>query len=235
MFDAILFDLDGTLLPMDTDLFLEKYLTLLSQATKTYIEPEFFVDKLMKSTYAMISNLESNKTNEEVFLESFFDSPDLSPEKLLPIFDDFYRTDFKKLSPYFPPHPLVPKIVNTALAQSPVVIATNPVFPRIAIEERLTWAGVEDQPYALITSYEVMHFCKPQIEYYMEITEMLNIPPEKCLMIGNDVEEDLVAAEIGMKTFLVDDFIINRRNIDYRPDYRGNLRDLFLFLNNDSA
>lgn len=230
MFKAILFDLDGTLLPMDGDHFLKKYLGILSEHVSPFMKQEIFVPKLLDSTYQMINNLESNKTNKEVFIQAFFTGTDLEPEKIMPHFDEFYEKHFPKLAVSFPPEPLVPKIIKKALEKYMVVVATNPVFPKIAIEERLRWAGIYEQPFSLITSYENMHYCKPQIQYYFEILDKIKVKPEECLMVGNDVEEDLIVKEIGMKTFLVETYAINRQNIKYETDYQGDMEDLLDFL-----
>ena len=50
-----------------------------------------------------------------------------------------------------------------------------------------------------------MSFCKPRIEYYLEISQKINEPPENCMMVGNDPINDLIAAHTGMKTYWVDD------------------------------
>ena len=42
-------------------------------------------------------------------------------------------------------------------------------------------------------------------------------------MIGNDMGEDLVASELGMKTYLVTDYLIERKDAMYVPQGRGTL------------
>jgi FMN phosphatase YigB (HAD superfamily) len=76
-----------------------------------------------------------------------------------------------------------------------------------------------------------MHFCKPNHNYYLEIAEKIGIPPDRCLMAGNDTVEDLVASEVGMKTFLVDDHILDRSGGEPISDFRGSLKELARFLN----
>ena len=101
-------------------------------------------------------------------------------------------------------------------------------FPLRAVEHRLDWAGLNSAAFDLITTVDNMHFCKPQPEYYLEIAAMIGIPPEHCLMAGNDVEEDISsAAATGMGTFLADRFLIHRRPGEEPPaGYRGSLKDL---------
>ncbi len=226
MFKSVLFDLDGTLLKMDTDIFLEEYLRLLSQEVASYQEPVEFVKHLMDATGAMIHNLDPEKTNQEVFVEEFFARSGLEGEVMMPVFDSFYRGAFSQLQRVCEYDPVVPQVIEQTLARGcQAVIATNPVFPEIAITERMRWAGISQYPFDLITSYENMHYCKPQVEYYQEVVEMIGIQPEECLMVGNDVEEDLVAREIGMKTFLVNTYLINRKEMPIETDYRGSLAD----------
>jgi len=110
------------------------------------------------------------------------------------------------------------------------VLATNPLFPLIAIKERMRWAGVSEFDFALITSYEEMHACKPNLEYYREICAKIKVPARNCLMVGNDVEEDLIAQKIGMQTFLVEDYLLNRHDLPINADYRGSLKELYQFV-----
>ena len=105
-------------------------------------------------------------------------------------------------------------------------MATNPLFPLKAVHSRLSWGKLHDIPFKLITSYETSHFCKPNIEYYQEIVEKLGCSPSECLMIGNDVKEDLIAGKLGIKTYRVTDTIINTENLAITADYSGSLLDL---------
>lgn len=225
MFKAILFDLDGTLLPVDTDLFLQEYLKLLSKYTAPYMEPEPFVAKLMEATFHMIADTNPHKTNEQVFMEKFFTLTGLKPDVMMPVFDSFYATEFCRLEKVCAVNPMAPKLVEQALKKAKVVIATNPVFPLVAVKERLRWIGIAGVPFDLITSYEIMHYCKPHLEYYWEIIDRIGVEPQECLMVGNDVDEDLVARQIGMKTFLVEQYLINRTGRDFETDFRGTLED----------
>jgi FMN phosphatase YigB (HAD superfamily) len=114
-----------------------------------------------------------------------------------------------------------------------MVLATNPLFPRIAIEERIRWAGIDPDAFSLITAFEDMHYCKPQIEYYREILEIINKRPEQCLMVGNDAEEDMIARILGMKTFLLDAHLIKRAKALPPVDYMGGYSDLYNFVQNE--
>jgi FMN phosphatase YigB (HAD superfamily) len=87
-----------------------------------------------------------------------------------------------------------------------VAIATNPMFPRIAVEERLAWAGVpvEQFDYALVTTYENMHATKSHLAYYREILEKLGRRSGECLMVGDNWKMDIVpASAVGLQAYWV--------------------------------
>ncbi|MFY9427695.1 MAG: HAD family hydrolase [bacterium] len=230
-FKALLFDLDGTLLDLDMETFLPAYFQALTRRFGQLVDPQQFVDHLVASTAVMMASKDPEKTNEEVFMADFIPRLGLSREVLLPLLDDFYRNDFPALAGEARRKPLAREIIQYAFARGfAVVIATNPVFPKMAISHRLRWAGVEDFPYKLITTYEIMHFCKPHREYYAEILDRLGLKAEECLMIGNDAQEDLSAREVGIKTFLLQDHLINRTEECPQTDYRGYMEDLYEFI-----
>jgi len=232
MVNTLLFDLDGTLLPVDTDEFIGNYLKLLSSKLAKWVKPEEFVQKLMSSTYVMMNDLNPLKINKDVFWEDFFPKmPFDKKEELFPIFDEFYEKDFPTLSGIVKKNPVPAQVLNAALKKGyNLVIATSPIFPESAIYERLRWIDALDFPYKLVTTYENMHFSKPHVEYYQEILEVIQKSPDECMMIGNDVEEDLAAGLLGMKTYLVTDHMLNRNNLDIKCDHCGSLNDLLDFV-----
>jgi FMN phosphatase YigB (HAD superfamily) len=71
--------------------------------------------------------------------------------------------------------------------------------------KRLAWAGLDHFHFDLVTHIENMSFCKPRIEYYLEICRKINESPQACMMVGNDPINDMVAARGGLKTYLTDD------------------------------
>jgi len=227
---AILFDLDGTLLNLDIDSFFPRYLNLLSKKLAHLIEPEKFQKLLMKSTKAMIVNTDTEKTNKEVFAETFFAPPEIKEEDFFPVFDDFYKNDFPVLADGHGPLPGTKEVLEKAVEKElDMVLATNPLFPREAIIERMRWAGIEKFPFKLITTYENMAACKPNPQYYQEIINRLEVAPEEAIMIGNDPYEDLVAKKIGLTTYLAEDMVVERKE-RLEADYTGKLKDLVDFL-----
>ncbi|HAA90075.1 MAG: Haloacid dehalogenase-like hydrolase [Thermoanaerobacterales bacterium 50_218] len=231
VFKAFLFDLDGTLVPMDMKTFIDGYFRAVSEKFAHIIEPEKLVSAINAGTMAMLKNTDPRKTNKDVFWEHFFSHIDHSREVFVSMFDEFYQKDFANLKTYTHPNPLARPLMEFLFEKgNQVVIATNPVFPETAVRERLKWVDIGDFPYHLVTTYENMHYCKPRIEYYREVLDFLGVDPQDCLMVGNDVEEDLVARDLGMKTFLVEDWLLNRSNLPIVTDYRGSFEDLVSFL-----
>jgi FMN phosphatase YigB (HAD superfamily) len=111
-----------------------------------------------------------------------------------------------------------------------VVIATNPLFPLKAIHHRIRWAGFEPSEFDYVSHYEKNHYCKPQIKFYEEILADIYKNPEECMMVGNDVQEDLVAGKLGLKTFLIKDHLLHRTEEEIAADYQGSYVDFYEFV-----
>jgi len=58
----------------------------------------------------------------------------------------------------------------------------------------------------------------------------LGVEPEECLMVGNDVSEDMVARNIGMQVFLLTDCLINTEGKDLSAYPRGSFPELLDFV-----
>ncbi len=230
-FKVVLCDLDGTLLPMEMNRFLQAYLGRLSLRFASSIDPKHFVQVLLAATGAMIENTDPTKTNEDVFIESFFGKLGVKPDRMMREFEHFYENDFPDLRRFTKPTPLARQVLNAAIARGcDLVLATNPIFPNVAIRERMRWAGIDDLTFAFITDYESMHFCKPKLQYYEEILHRIGAAPKDCLMVGNDLAKDMVAAQLGMSTFLVEDCLIENNGDPTNAHHRGKLEDLLQFL-----
>ncbi|MEX2103791.1 MAG: HAD family hydrolase [Bacilli bacterium] len=230
---ALCFDLDGTLLQMDTEHFIESYMKSLSEHMAPIIKPEDLNRWLWASTKEMIMNNDSTKTNEEVFGVHFLSQCKMDRDTVWPHLDEFYSSKFSLLKQYTEPSPISRQVVQTALDEGyKVIIATNPVFPRVAIQERMKWIEIDDLPIVWVTVYEEAHHCKPKPGYYKEIAAKVNVLPEECVMIGNDMQEDMVASTIGMKTYLVTNHILDHGQPTYVVDEKGTIEELYTSIKN---
>lgn len=229
MFKGIFFDLDGTLLPLDLAEMMNSYFRALTIKLSPLVEPVSFMEALTAGVEKMLYN-DGQGTNEQVFMEAFFRRLDRDPRQLLPVFDEFYNNEYRELGRHVVPRPEARRALDLAAASgAKVVLATNPVFPRLAVEARLEWAGLAGYPFTAITSYENSSFCKPNPGYYLEILQATGLQGPDCLMVGNDTKEDLVAAELGLSTFLLEDFLIDRGSA-YKPTWRGSWEELLKVL-----
>ncbi|NPV91536.1 MAG: HAD family hydrolase [Firmicutes bacterium] len=223
----LLFDLDGTLLPMNMDVFVEAYIKRLTVRAAAYLPPESFPKYLWAATGAMIESGDPEAQNHEVFWAHFSRFARHPREVLEPVFEEFYLNEFTALIDVTQPSPVAREIVNLAVGRGKqVVLATNPIFPGIAVRERMRWADIHDLPWLHVTTYENSRYCKPNPAYYRDLLQQLAIPPGECLMIGNDVQEDLVASELGIATCLITDCLLDRGAPAYEPDWRGGLAEL---------
>ncbi|MBC8449304.1 MAG: HAD family hydrolase [Chloroflexi bacterium] len=222
---AILFDLDGTLLDNDMNTFLPHYFQRLAARVAHILPPDEFISRLLQASDAMLAN-DGSDTNEEIFAAAFFPLAGHSRQELEPVFMDFYARDFPALRPYTRCQPEARQVVQLAFDLGcDVVIATNPLFPATAIEQRLAWAAVADFPYRLVTTYENSRACKPNLLYFQHILAHIGQPAQACLIVG-DEDWDMVAAHLGCATFLVPGPATDLNPATPQPTYRGTLADL---------
>lgn len=228
---TVLFDLDGTLLPMDNDSFTKGYFKILAAKLVPHgYDPRQLVDAIWAGTAAMVKN-DGSQSNEAVFWKKFagiYGEKVLADKKL---FDEFYENDFcaaKGLCGMNPKAAISVHAIKKMGLQ--VALATNPIFPAVATESRIRWAGLEPEDFELYTTYENIGYCKPNPQYYMEIIKRLDIMPEQCLMVGNDVAEDMIAEKIGINVFLLTDCLINKGGDDINQYRRGSFDQLLDYI-----
>ncbi len=229
--DVFLFDLDGTLLNIETDQFLKYYFEALSSKFEDLCkEKEEFIKLLMDSTKKMIKN-DGSRTNQKAFMDEFMGKIEVKSkeeaEKIKARFDQFYQEEFAALEKYFEidkknPVEIIDHLKNKGKR---MVLATNPLFPREAVEKRLSWTGINSADFELLTHYENMSYAKPNPNYYREILEKINVNAENCLMIGNDLKEDAAAVELGITTLIIEDKLIKREDCNYPIKWRGSIRE----------
>jgi len=228
--NTFMFDLDGTLLPMDVDKFIELYFHEMGDKFKDLIHPKTLVEYVWTATREMIRNLEY-RTNEEVFMEKFSALVQGDIHEYQRRFDEFYDTSFSKVKNAVSHSPIVQESIGILKDKGyQLVIATNPLFPRKAIYERIKWAGLDPKDFMYISSYEQNHYCKPHLEFFQEVLKEIGKKPEECMMVGNDVEEDMVAGRMGIQTFLITDYMIRSSSQEIKATYQGTYEDFRNFV-----
>ena len=228
----ILFDLDGTLLPMDQDAFIKKYFGLLAAKLAPYgYETASLLDAIYMGTAAMVKN-DGSKSNETVFWDSFTSRFGENARADIPLFEEFYKNEFAGARSACGLNPEAAKTVAKLKENGfRVALATNPLFPAIATENRIRWAGFEPEDFELYTTYEHFSYCKPNPAYYKEVANRLGVQPTECLMVGNDVSEDMVAETIGMRVFLQTDCLLNKTGKDISAYPHGDFSQLLYYIN----
>lgn len=199
MIRALLLDLDNTLLQSDFDQFLAAYLDRLAEHLQAAGPKDKFIPPLMSATQGMLADLDPTSTLKSTFDAAFYPSLGIEEPDFREETDHFYEVIYPELSHLTEPAPgAVEFFEQAAESDMSIVIATNPLFPRRAIEHRLEWAGIDHAhpSISLITSYEIMHFSKPHPEYYAEILGLLGVPAHQAAMIGDDLEGDVQPARL---------------------------------------
>lgn len=231
MITTVFFDLDGTLLPMEQEAFVKAYLGRMAKKMAPHgYDPEKLTKTIWKGTGAMVMN-DGTVLNETVFWNVFDAYFGENSRKDEPLFEEFYRNEFQEVRHNCGFDPRAKDAIREIKAMGlRTVLATNPLFPAIATRSRVRWAGLQPEDFELITTYENSSFCKPNPDYYREILGKLNLQPEECLMVGNDVAEDMVARKLGMQVFLLTDCVINRHGEDIGQFPNGSFPELLSYI-----
>ena len=230
-YSAILFDMDGTLLPIKQDEFVKAYFKSLSKAMEPLgYEMQKLTDTIIKGTFAMV-NGDGTRPNECIFWDVFCSEYGEEAKKHKPLMDSYYEEKFDELKCYTTLNPkvkpLVDKLKNSGVR---LVLATNPLFPPKAIEKRLSWAGLSFDDFELCTTYENSSYCKPNPLYYNEILQKLDLSADECIMVGNDVDDDMIASDAGLDVYLLTDCLINRHNKDISVYKKGSFDEFSEFV-----
>jgi FMN phosphatase YigB (HAD superfamily) len=222
-FDAVLLDLDGTLLPLDFDQFLPRYLTRLGRFYLDVLGVDI-VPLTMQSLPRVLAS-DGRATNADLVWPFLAEKLGVDRGTLERTYAELIARDGEWLGQGITPDPAAATIVEICREHGiKVAMATNPIFPRVMIDERARWAGLDTRRFDLVTCLDRMRSCKPSRSYYREVAHALGVDPAACLMVGNDLTLDLEpAAAIGMRTYFVDGPHALRGESSYRPDHTGTL------------
>jgi FMN phosphatase YigB (HAD superfamily) len=230
---TLLLDLDDTLLDTHLDAFMPAYFMALSQHLANHTAPNTMLRALIAGVNLMDASEDPTHTLQEVFESDFYPTLGVAKDVLVAMLEDFYDHVFPTLAQYTRPRPDAVPLIEWAISRGyRIAIATDPLFPRKATYHRLRWAGFDPERFELVSSFEHFHFTKTHPAYYAEVLGRLGWPEGPILMVGNDIERDLIPAQrLGLKTFLVDGASASRpgafdRVQDNLETGRGKLADL---------
>lgn len=224
---AVFFDLDGTLVDVDMQAFVMAYLHRLTGRLDAFAPPRRIATVLRETVVEMLSCNDGQQTMEQRLLSGLAKRCGIQPGDYAAALERFLEEDLADLQPLVTGHPLSRELVEVSLERGwTPVLATNPIFPKEVVEARLAWGGLDDLPFALVTSYESACYCKPQPGYFKALVAELGLDCEDCLMVGNDTEQDLSAGVLGVQTCLLTPWRIDRAGRSYRADWEGEHHEL---------
>ncbi|MBE6930634.1 MAG: HAD family hydrolase [Ruminococcaceae bacterium] len=226
MISTLFFDLDATLLPMDQDLFIKTYF---QELTKCFSPDPFdaaaLIDALWKGTRDMVLN-DGSMTNAERFWIRFDELLGKGARLQEARFDTFYTQDFENVRRILTAQrdcgPLMAHLRDKGYR---LVLATNPVFPAVAVRTRLSWIGLSPEDFTYVSDYENSGTCKPNPQYFLEILSKIGGDPAECMMIGNNLREDRAALKAGLSLFIIEDHLENPDNVDINTVPHGSYAD----------
>lgn len=229
---AVFFDLDGTLLPVEADAFMELYMKgIVSCGFFDRISTTHGQEIFYQAVYAMVKNDGAAK-NKDVFFETIETMSGVDSAALGPCMDRFYENEFRQVKQCTGADERVVSAIEELKRKGyRLVLATNPVFPPVATNQRIEWAGLDVDDFDYVSYYDNSSFCKPNPRYFQQILDALGLAAQECYMVGNDVAEDMSAVALGFKGFLVLDHLIG--DIGKVPECeQGNYSDLLDFARN---
>ena len=203
---TLLLDLDDTLLNTNMDVFIPRYFQALGAHLAHRVAPESMLRALVIGMNAMNTNEDPARTLMDVFDAGFYTTLGIAKSELIDVLEKFYDDVFPDLSVHTEKVDEAASLVDWALSSGfRVAIATDPLFPRKATYHRLRWAGIDPERVELFSTFEYFHFTKTHSAYYAEVLGHLGWPDGPVLMVGNDVERDLIAANrLGLATFFIE-------------------------------
>ena len=215
--NTVLFDLDGTLLPIDLETFTGVYLKEIAKvcAPKIGCDGNDMIRALWTGTKEMQKN-DGAMSNHDRFWACFAQLIKTDLDEAEKITDEFYSNEFAAVKPFLRKTDKPAQWIRTLKSKGyTLVLATNPLFPEVAVRARLEWIGLSMDDFKLITTYDNSSYCKPNLDYFTEILGKIGKSADECLMVGNNVREDMCAVKLGMNGYLVTDFLENPQEVDY--------------------
>jgi len=237
MLEAVLLDIDNTLILFDEQRFIKTYLPEVYRPFNDLMGRDEFIKRIMTATEAVSKN-PGILRNDECFLQVFSRNTEWRAADLWSRFESYYSASFNALQHLVVPAPGVQELFSHLRQQNiAIVLASNPLWPENVQLMRCEWAGADAGDIRFVTHIKNMRSCKPFASFFSSICDAISVNPENCLMIGNDEIQDMAAGRVGMKTFQVldgrkfnDAFFLQAYHDDAEmtipeADYSGNLFD----------
>jgi FMN phosphatase YigB (HAD superfamily) len=208
MIRVVLFDLDATLIRVQTETFVREYVRALSAALAEALRLPVArcAQALRSAAQAVVADLDPSCGNRAVFERSLAESLAMPLAPLREVFERAQAAIYPSLAPLIAPEPAALPLLERLLAREVAfAVVTNPVFSLETIRQRMVWGNLPlDLPYALITSLDELHFAKPRPHFYEEVLARIGFEPDQAIMVGDDFQNDIAPAQaVGMHTYWI--------------------------------
>lgn len=203
---TLLFDLDDTLLNTNLESFVPAYFQALTRHLEPVALPTVTLRALMQGTRLMTETADPTRTLQDVFDSCFYPTLGAAKETLASSLASFYAETFPTLQTHTTPNPEAAPLIEWALSQGyRVAVATDPLFPQVATLQRVRWAGLNPDDFAVISAFEDFHFSKTHPAYFAEMLGRMGWSDGPVVMVGNDMNRDILPAQrLGLKTYHVE-------------------------------
>lgn len=232
MIKNILFDLDGTLIKIDQDKFNVEYLSCIGDYFQKYgYDKKLSVKYLFEAIYGVMNN-DGRVSNDELFYQYIKNKINISRDLIEKIFNDMIANEYDSLKCCVEKIDLAAKVIKNLKEKNyNLILATNAFFPYDAIKKRMAWGNIDINDFSYVTSIEKCNYFKPNINFYKQIIENNNLKIEECMMVGNDLIEDLVIEELGIPCYIITDNVLNIENID-KCKLKGDYNEFYDYILN---
>jgi FMN phosphatase YigB (HAD superfamily) len=207
---TFLFDLDGTLLAVDSREFAHAYFAELARAFQGLLPTEGLAGNILAARARMQADTRPGCSNLEKFRREFeLFYPDVDHQAIWDRIMEFYATSFDNIRSVMGRNEPLHRSVEYLLSRGyRVLLTTNPVFPQLATWKRIEWAGFIPESFEYVSTMENCSCSKPNVEYWQDVTTSMGIDPADAIAVGNDCVEDVSARLAGITTYLVTDYVI---------------------------
>lgn len=228
MIKAILFDLDGTLIPIPGDtwdnVIFQDYKRV---GTKNGFDGTQFLAAILSGYKAALQST-GEETIFQVYDKGFRKVLDHDFHQVEQMLEEYYRGKFNEVKNHM--------ILNLDLKENfkklkeqglKLVLATNPMMPLCSVESRLNWVNLTASDFDLITHYKNTQCGKSHLAYWNHVLAAIGVQPNEALMVGNSTKEDAKAADAGCPVILLTDCLKNEGSADLSQFTCYSITDFF--------
>lgn len=223
-YDAVFFDLDGTLVDTSMDVLMPAYAKLVEQSIPKGIDPDRYAYAAGKAAY-FVDTSDSRELNVDEYWDAFADYYERPvTDEVKAFYAQFSEHEFPKLGHLFQADPdAVGAIAALKSLGYPLYLTTQPVFTRPAVEARVRWAGLDPSDFDRITTLDNSRGTKPHKAYFQENLAIGGFDPSRVLMVGNDTSRDAGGLDAGTDLFIVTDHLIDANHFDVHDVKHGSM------------